>query len=451
MKFYQKYGSLTRPLYNIATFMTHEQQKSQSPFKDYIGGLIEPGIGEIQGPPRGRTFFDQRLGWEDRRVERIQKGEHKPYVVVDDLAEYQRLRGLDTLTGTNGIWDIRYEADGYLRIPIRYRRDVVEEEDGTRRLHNPENIDFVVVLPKGTPKEVLDDLPKGRGVDQMIFHRFDGAYEAMGGMGDVLEGIMKKADKGEVQFVRRIIEFTEDEMLGLMQSGKITRTDARSLSKRTIEFIKGLGVVSPRDEKKLRGVEKLEDVVTWGRRKKPPNFLVIVSKLGAAHTAATDRLAKLSFYIEKFSGFYQVLFLESEGSTWILKRVYDQLDRVTWHYAFTRPNANVTSTQTKGMVNAVTRIAQTTSDQIRVRPFVVLSRWLSGILVEGLTDGDLATTCEILEIGEEEARKVIRRPSVISLIGLGNFVDVKRRLGTAKRGIKRSVARYETQKSPLFI
>jgi len=399
---------------------------------------------------RERTFIDQRTGWEERRVEQIQRGTVKPYLIVDDLAEYQRMRKLDTLTGTDKIGDIRYDSEGYLHIPIRYKGEIVEE-GGKRRLYNPQNINYTIVLPKDTPPEVLNNLPEKKSVEQLIFHSLEDIPDAMSQQRDILTGILRSLNKGEIQFVRQIIEFTEEAMLELLQRGRITRVDVKELARRTAKFLEGLGVKRPRDEKKIRSMTKLVDIVGKGQEEEPPNFLITVSKLGAAHTAATDRLAKLAFYVEKFSGYYQVLFLENQGSLWILRRREGQLEKVLWNYLFTREGARVTETQKKGMIAAVTEIAEKTRGEMRVRPYVTIAGWLYGILVGGLESTDLEATREILEIDEEKARKVIERPSVVALIDEGNFRDVKRRIETARRGIKRSVARYEKIETPLFL
>ena len=399
---------------------------------------------------RERSFIDQRTGWEERRVEQIQRGTVKPYLIVDDLAEYQKMRNLDTLTGTDKIGDIRYDSAGYLHIPIRYKGEIVEE-GGKRRLDNPRDINYTIVLPKNTPPTVLNDLPEKKGVEQLIFHPLENIQDAMSQQRDILIGILKKLKKGEIQFVRQVIEFTEEEMLEFLQRGRITRVDVKELARRTTKFLEGLGVARPRDEKKRRSMAKLEDLVGKGQEEEPPNFLVTVSKLGAAHTAATDRLAKLAFYIEKFSGNYQVLFLENQGSLWLLRKRERQLEKVLWNYLFTREGARVTQIQKNGMIAAVTEIAEKTKGEMRVRPYVTIAGWLYGILVGGLESTDLEATREILETDEEKARKVIERPSVVALIEKGNFRDVKRRIETARMGIKKSVARYEKIETPLFL
>lgn len=414
-----------------------------------LDGFMSPGLVELTSKPRRRRgFIEQRQEWERSRVERIQRGEKGNALIEPETDEYIYRLLLPNLDGTKRKWSIKYDKEGYLYVPIWETKTIIEEK-GKRRLHNPQNIPYRVLRPKQAPAGYLENIPEDQpGVSAINFQQVDGVKKATEQQKKILKGVYhKELNEGEVSLARRAVEFTEQIMYEFMLRGKVTKADVRRLAKRTAIFLGKEGLYDPRDPRKIKVLRKLMDVMDKAGQEDPRNFLVIVSKVGAAHTAALERLASLKFYILKFEGFFQTLSFEDENSLWKFRLTDRQLETIQRHYALKRFGVRVTDLQKKWLKKALEEMAEGALIDIRVRPYIMLARWLKGILVSGLNESDIEATCEILEIDKEIAREIVKRPSVHDLISGGSFRDAARRIKTARSGIKKSLARYEKTKA----
>lgn len=421
-------------------YLLMPQERRDNP----LDGFMSEGLVELTSKPRRRGFIGQRQQWERGRVERIQKGEKRNVLIEPETDEYRDGVVLDNLDGTERKWSIKYDDDGYLYVPIWETKTIIEE-GGKRRLHNPQNIPYRVIWPKNTPPDYLKNIPEDKpGVSAIGFQQVDGIKKAKDQQKKILKSIYhKELDEGEIGLARRVVEFTEQIMYEYMIRGKVTKADAKRSAVKIAKFLGEEGLYDPRDPRKIKVLRKLMDVMDKAGQEYPQNFLVIVSKIGAAHTAARERLATLAFYILKFEGFFQTLSFEDEDSLWKFRLTDRQLEIVQRHYAFKRSEARGTDLQKKWLKKALEEMAEGTLVDIRVRPHIKLARWLKGILVSGLDESDIGATCEILEIDKEVAREIVKRPSVYALISDGNFRDAAKRIKTARSGIKKSLARYE--------
>lgn len=422
-------------------YLLMPQERRDNP----LDGFISEGLVELtSSKPRRGGFIGQRQKWERGRVERIQRGKMRPVLVEPETDEYRDRLALDNLDGTERKWSIKYDGDGYLYVPIWETKTIIEE-GGKRRLHNPQNIPYRVIWPKKTPPDYLKNIPEDKpGVSAIGFQQVDGIKKAKDQQKDILKFIYhKELDEGEIGLARRVVEFTEQIMYEFMLRGKVTKADTKRLAIKTAEFLGKEGLYDPRDPRKVRILRKLMDVMDKPGQEDPRNFLVIVSKIGAAHTAARERLATLAFYILKFEGFFQTLSFEDENSLWKFRLTDRQLEVVQRNYTLKRSGARGTDLQKKWLKKALEEMAEGTLVDIRVRPHIKLARWLKGILISGLDESDIEANSEILEIDKEIAREIVKRPSVYALISDGNFGDAAKRIKTARSGIKKSLARYE--------
>lgn len=401
-------------------------------------GEIPAGLGPEEVVPTRRTLLDLRMEWEQKRVARIDAGEAKPVLIERVTPEYQKIRELPSLSGTN----IKLHPEGYLFVPIRMPKETVFIPEKKKAvLVNPEGLEYKVILPKRTPKDYLNNLPEGRPVYEWVYLKLDNIKDGISQQRKILKKIYGvELSEGEMGFARRVIEHTEAAIQDVMSEGKITKRGVRQIVRNTAKFLEEVGLYDPRDPKKRRVLDKFSDILPLGKKKAPlPNYLILLSKIGSAHSAMIERLAVLRFHARKFEINLQMLLMEDQNSLFRFRLADSQLEQVLRHYAFKRPE-RATPLQQRVMTDVLGAIARRTLAEIKVRPYLFAARWLAINLV-GCREDKKEENLRIL--GDKVAEGLFEQKPVTQLIEEGEFAEAERRINTLRRGIKKVLKRNE--------
>lgn len=374
--------------------------------------------------------------WEEKRLERILSGEERVVKLVANPKEYEWRKNKPSLAGTQKASDIKYDEVGNLLTSWWTTLRTERYTDGKRYLVNPKGIEYRVLYPNFPRTDYLNNLPQDLPVVGLVLGRVKGGIEvAIRQQRHVLDRYQPGTAAKEVEFARRVIEYTESCAQRILSRRSLSREDLQVLARETGNFLESVGLYNPRDARKKKILDKLVSMPPW------PNYLVVLSKIYSTHAAAVERLTIGAFPIEKFDRNLQVLAYYRENMRWRLRLCAGQLRVVLGHVAFEKPGRSVTLLQREGINNAIKAAVEENLTEAKVKPYLPISRWAAINLV-GCRDDKKEINQMIL--GEEIAKKLFAQEPVTDLVNTGDFREAGRRLGLSIKALERGLKTYES-------
>lgn len=399
---------------------------------------------EIQGFLPDLTFESKiahlRVKIEERRIERIRLGYDRPIIIVRDDDEYERRRNLPTLSGTNQRSDTRLDRLGNLYTTwYQHKRTKVEED--RRFLVNPQGTSYRVLHPRRVFDHYLDYLPKLRPVSELILGKTDIIEKAIRQQKHILDSYapLNGAAADEIEFARMVIAYTESIAFRFLGQRRVTREDLALLARETGNFLEKVKIYDPRDERKRRVLDKLllaSEPDTLGR----PNYLGVLGRALAAHTAAVERLTIGGLISDKFFRNLQILSYTRENYRWRFALAANQMEFVLAHYGFKKRGAKVDDVQRRAVINALRFIIENHLTQERVNPYLRSARW-AAINIVGCRQEKKEINRQIL--GENVADDVFTRIPVSVLLMEGDFEESAKRIKQSVLQLRKTNANYE--------
>lgn len=402
---------------------------------------MAPERAEIQGFLPELTFESKiahlRAKVEERRIKRIRLGYDRPIIIVRDDDEYERRRNLPTLSGTNQRSDIRLDQLGNL-YTTWYQPKKTKVEEDRRFLVNPQGITYRVLGPRRA-YYYLKALPKLRPVSELILGKTDIIEKAIRQQRHILDSYAPGAAADEIEFARMVIAYTESIAFRFLSQRRVTREDLALLARETGNFLEKAKIYDPRDERKRRVLEKLlsaSEPDTLGR----PNYLGVLGRALAAHTAAVERLTIGGLITDKFFRNLQILSYTRENYRWRFNLAANQMEFVLAHFAFKRQGVKVDDGQRQALINALRFIIENHLTQERANPYLRSARW-AAINIVGCRQEKKEINRQIL--GENVANDVFTRIPVSILLLEGDFEESARRIEQSVLELRKTNADYE--------
>lgn len=350
-------------------------------------------------------------------------GYDKPIIIVRDDEEYERRRNLPTLSGTNQMSDIRLDRLGNLYTTWYQPRRTKVEED-RRFLVNPQETAYRILHPRRVRTDYLNNLPRERYVVELISGKTDFIEKAIRQQKHILDNYQPGAAADEIKFARMVIAYTESIAFRILSQRRVTKDDLSLLARETGIFLERAKIYDPRDERKKRVLEKLllvGEPDTLGR----PNYLGVLGRAFAAHTAAVERLTIGGLITDKFFRNLQILSYTRENYRWRFDLAANQMEFVLAHYGFKRRGVKVDEGQRQSIVNALRFIIENHLTQERLNPYLKSARW-AAINMVGCRQEKKEINRQIL--GEKVANDVFTRIPVSILVMQGDFEESARRI-----------------------
>ena len=379
---------------------------------------------------RGRT--------EEARVEGIVEGSRRSVIVVRDMEEYKRRKSFPTLAGTNRISDVRYDPQGRIYASWYRGLETFETFPSRKSVRIPEGVDFSVLHPRRVSAESLVSLPKGKKVYELILGRVENGVEAaMRQQMHILDSYSPGSGAREVLFARDIMEFTEGIMAWFVLKGGVAKSDLVELANRTAGFLTERGIFNPSDPRKRAILEGLLTVPLQDSAGRA-NYLVLLERVGAAHTLAVERLTISALAAEKSERNLRVLTVERENTRWRLRQVVGHMENILNHRVFSNASFG-TETQVKGLENAISFLATQYLSKVRVRPYLEVAREV-GITMVGCRDSKKPANREIL--GPKKADGLFEKPPVTRLIREDNIPEAHLKISSCMVMIEEVLEKY---------
>jgi len=439
MKFYQKYGSLTRPLYNIATFMRHEQD---DPFNGFISPYLQSQFagGDQADSQQGSGIVSQRLSWERGRIERIQANLDRSVKIVRDTDEYRLRLKLPSLSGSKTQGGIRYDPEGNLYTSWWRTVETRVEPDGRTVIATPPEQPYRVLSPAQHRRDVLTNLPRGQMVVELILAQVKGGIEdAIRQQEHILEAYKPGTEADEVTFARDVIEYTEGIMTRFILKRGVAKSDLIELATETGQWLENQNIYNPRDPRKRRILEKLLTVPLEDSEGRA-NFLVLLARVGAVHTTAVERLTVGGKTVGKFEANLQKLAFERENTRWRFRLVDEHLEAVAKFGPMKSPGQSTTEYLRNSIANALKVIANEHLASVKVKPYLRAARWVA-INMVGCREDRKEINRKIL--GTEAADKLFASKCIKDLIEEGKLAEAAKRIQGCRRIIIRTLVEYE--------
>lgn len=373
---------------------------------------------------------------EEKRKERILQGLDKPVTIVKDSGEYERRKGLPTLSGTDRISDVRYDETGNLYTSW-YQPKKTEEVDGKRRLVNPTGQGYMIFPKRKRREDYFDNLPEEKRVVELIFGESVILEEAIRQQQDILDGYQPGTAALEIEFARQVIAYTEGIALKFLSQRALTREDLEMLTRETGVFLENLGLYDPRDPNKRKILNKLLSVGELDSAERP-NYLGLLSKVLATHADAVNRLIIGGLITNKFVRNLDVLSNIREGYRWRFELAARELEMILQLPAFRRRWAN--RREREAVVNAVSLVVNNNLAAHRVNPYLRSARW-AAINIVGCKKEKKEINREIL--GEGVAKEIFSKKPTTRLIKEANFTEAGRRIKLSIVQLRKTHKDYE--------
>src|SRR3972149_4714478 len=292
-------------------------------------------------------LIDRRFSWERGRIERMHQDLDRSVKIVRDTPEYRLRLNLPTLS--EALSGIPYDPEGNLHTSWWRPVETKVEPDGRIVLARAREWGYKVLSPREHRLGVLTNIPKDQpGVELILGKTKGGIEEAIRQQEHILEGYKPGTEAAEVKFAQDVIEYTEGIMTRFVLKGGVARSDLIELATETGQWLEQQQLYNPLDLRKRRILEKLiaiplEDV----------NYLVLLSKVGAVHTLAVERLTVGSKALGKFEANLQELAFEREVTRWRLRFVDEQLEAILKYISQMARNTRPTNYQKEATRDAL--------------------------------------------------------------------------------------------------
>ena len=170
------------------------------------------------------------------------------------------------------------------------------------------------------------------------------------------------------------------------------------------------------------------------------NYLILLARVGAAHTVAVERLTVGGKTIGKFEKNLQDLAFERENTRWRLRLVDEHLEMIVNQLQRWLRVGNVTYYQRESASNALRAIAREPLTLVKVKPYLRAARWV-GINIFGCREEKKEINRKIL--GEKDADKLFSRKSIVELIHEGKLDEAVARIKGCRSAIIKTLSKYE--------
>jgi len=383
---------------------------------------------------QGIPLIDRRLSWERGRIERMHQDLDRSVKIVRDTPEYRLRLNLPTLSGAPG--GIPYDPEGNLHTSWWRPVETKVEPDGRIVLARAREWSYKVLSPREHRKDVLTNIPKAQPVVELILAKGKGGIEeTILQQKHILAGYKPGTEAAEVRFAQDVIQYTEGIMTRFVLKGGVARSDLIELATETGQWLEQQRLYNPRDLRKRKILEKLIMIPL-----EDSNYLVLLSRVGAVHTLAVERLTVGSKALGKFEANLQELAFEREITRWRLRFVDEQLEAIVKYISRMARNSNPTNYQKESIGKALIVIAREPLASIRVKPYLKAARWVA-INIFGCREEKKEINRKIL--GERQADKLFARPSITELVAQGKLDAAVSRIKGCRSAIIRTLAKYE--------
>lgn len=326
----------------------------------------------------GRSVEEMRGVWARRQVESIRSGKKDAVLIVRDTKEYRRRRALPSLAGEESSSDIHFDVEGNIYSSRWNVVDTEFDEDGKRRILDPENKAYIVLYPWPVPRrKYTKNLPLDKPVMELKLPEMDSIEAAIRQQRHVLKrySLEDVDDLGEeIEFAQRVIGYL-DRLSRRYLSGTVDAEKLQGLARETGNFLEKIGLFRPRDPDKRKVLAMLATANTkdsLGR----VNPLISRVKARAAYIAIIRRLAKSGLILEKYDANKQVLTYERQITRWALTSAisHDQLGYYVLGHSFLKSGYGGTQFQRQTLVEVIKTIVEGYLSVARVKPYRKVAR-----------------------------------------------------------------------------
>lgn len=374
---------------------------------------------------------------EERRTERILLGLDKAIIIVKDTEEYGRRLNLPTLSGADRIPDVKFDETGNL-YTTWYQPKKTEVRDGRRQLINPTGQLYIVLpLRKKRREDYLENLPQERPIAELILGETFFLEEAIRQQQHILDGYQPGTAALEIEFARQIIAYTEAVAFRFLSQRRVTREDLEGLAHETGRFLENSNLYDPRDSKKRKILDKLL-LVGQPDAAGRPNYLGVLGRAFAAHTAAVERLTIGGLTADKFIRNLEVLSYTRENYRWRFNLAARELEMVLEHPAFRVRWAD--RKEREALAGALKFVVDNHLANPKVNPYLRSARW-AAINIMGCREERKDVNRRIM--GESIAKEVFSKVPVTRLVTQGNFTEARRRIELSIAQLRKTFRDYE--------